>query len=1220
MWLQIANNRWYNRTTGEARSVSPFLSYRTHQTHAQHSMTVTVHYQNQKEDPATIEIESNLIVHVEFDVTRSSLERTFTRQQVQTVCSSLELKEIRACIDVNIRLMSLLQLVASKVTISTHETEQRKKQITLTKKTNTAKRWSLAIAKIKQFNQQRYRTQKQRDFAVAVLQCSWRIVLARRRVDWKKRKTHMLLQLKAQKQRVHKYQSASVSIQSIVRGYLLRKKMADWVAQDYAATCIQKVLRGHAQRERFRMASVTSAILAIQCLIRVWRARTTVAWKDQLRDQLRRARHEICAQERFDTTNLPAKQQTQRIKTTQQEHVQQQFSQQPQRPLPSYETLKRSIGMSDDELVELRPILNAASETIQRQYHILQAQRRYEWKRQVKIQKMMVSETKDVEVRFYQSEQKKQHKEAEEERLLQVQVEVEIRDRKEEQRDHLDPLKVYERRHNSVQLHAHTACMLIQAAYRSHRTRCHMLWMKKTMEVMLSRRVPFVDRPLLLPHTVMAEANAAIANNQQKNGVVRRMSFTRQDRKAAVVIQSCLRGKLGRLKMEFKRASLSAKKEIKETKEKQATQKKQNKHLSSINRNIAYTENPVVDVFYALSRKQEIMTEKDVLHSLTSPRVLTFLHPLMHLMDSLLPTIPTAAEDPDTMKNELPGQQKQHTYIRYARSNEFLTTLLHPSKYQQMFRTMVASTSSGSITLRDFELMCWWGLPVPVVEDVLASKSTLQQQTKLFVKPRSNSKKQLHNRLLPVRGRTYDIRCAMLPVGPPGQRTKRSDPIPVEALPLQLEESKQLQSSVVDSGNEESEETSEGNICENIVFLASKTSPLLPSKCGRSLESRESAPYPLWLDLETNSTWHHDTRNRQRSRSSQPPQQPPQQPPLTSSTSSMSPPPTSSSPPPPTTTMVVQPQSPPFPQVDHRSLFDIERLEDEERGSDYDNDDDDDDDDDDVSLNYLEQEDLAIMEDERRTKKKRKGGGTKKKRIKSRAKKKRQQRKSAAVSNVSGKRTLKNKESATLRALMSGSNLSLYQTDFMLSVLRPNSSVSVLLSPGRCSEDDDSYDDGDATRPRSATRNYHKKEVPQNNKEIEFFEDAASLVFPWQAQMFTSEWEKIVKKSCELSMMSSNATLPSAAGHKSDEELEGIMDKMVSKNRQKLRRLKRQNEKRWLASLPALPNASDLMKKCTKQMSENKIIEKERHRFMRLYGGGGKAMKSKRTRKKGAKL
>ena len=117
---------------------------------------------------------------------------------------------------------------------------------------------------------------------------------------------------------------------------------------------------------------------------------------------------------------------------------------------------------------------------------------------------------------------------------------------------------------------------------------------------------------------------------------------------------------------------------------------------------------------------------------------------------------------------------------------------------------------------------------------------------------------------------------------------------------------------------------------------------------------------------------------------------------------------------------------------------------------------------------------------------------------------------------------MKNQESATLRALMSGSNLSLYQADFMLSVLRPDSSASVLLSPGRkknannLDDHEEEYDFGFTKRPCSATREYHKK--PNDDVQvIETFDRPSSLVFPWQAQMFTSEWNKIVSKSCTLS-------------------------------------------------------------------------------------------------------
>ena len=51
----------------------------------------------------------------------------------------------------------------------------------------------------------------------------------------------------------------------------------------------------------------------------------------------------------------------------------------------------------------------------------------------------------------------------------------------------MNPMETYALRQSSVQLHAQTACMLIQAAYRCYRTRCHFIWIRQTMNVMLSR-------------------------------------------------------------------------------------------------------------------------------------------------------------------------------------------------------------------------------------------------------------------------------------------------------------------------------------------------------------------------------------------------------------------------------------------------------------------------------------------------------------------------------------------------------------------------------------------------------------------------------------------------------------------------------------------------------------------------------------------------------------
>ena len=74
------------------------------------------------------------------------------------------------------------------------------------------------------------------------------------------------------------------------------------------------------------------------------------------------------------------------------------------------------------------------------------------------------------------------------------------------------------------------------------------------MNVMLSRRVPYTERPLRLPHTVMAEhLTNELLTSATAATKPRRMSFTRQDWKAAIVIQKICRGKIGKMRAAFRK-------------------------------------------------------------------------------------------------------------------------------------------------------------------------------------------------------------------------------------------------------------------------------------------------------------------------------------------------------------------------------------------------------------------------------------------------------------------------------------------------------------------------------------------------------------------------------------------------------------------------------------------------------------------------------------------
>ena len=91
-------------------------------------------------------------------------------------------------------------------------------------------------------------------------------------------------------------------------------------------------------------------------------------------------------------------------------------------------------------------------------------------------------------------------------------------------------------------------------------------------------------------------------------------------------------------------------------------------------------------------------------------------------------------------------------------------------------------------------------------------------------------------------------------------------------------------------------------------------------------------------------------------------------------------------------------------------------------------------------------------------------------------------------------------------------------------------------------------------------------------------------IFPWQSQVFESEWGKAVAKSCELSfagskhLTSRNGELASAEG------LGGLM----RSNRERLKQMKEKSEKRWKQELPPLVSADDLFRRSLMHESQQK--------------------------------
>ena len=213
---------------------------------------------------------------------------------------------------------------------------------------------------------------------------------------------------------------------------------------------------------------------------------------------------------------------------------------------------------------------------------------------------------------------------------------------------------------------------------------------------------------------------------------------------------------------------------------------------------------------------------------------------------------------------------------------------------------------------------------------------------------------------------------------------------------------------------------------------------------------------------------------------------------------------------------------------------------------------------------------------------------------------------------------------------------------FGLLIFSPNSKVpSVLLSPGKSYNKKTSSGrrehDESIPRPWSATRDYHKRKEPDNPEIIEHVVDESVLVFPWQAQMFTTEWGKIVASSCRRTDGGGDGGSDSSSGFakrntrgaaaksrtnvKYKKGGEKYIAEMMSNNAKRIKRLQQNSDNRWKECLPPLPNANDLMKRCSRATSssssatsssavytdttveEGKMIKAEKRRFMELYGG-----------------
>ena len=416
--------------------------------------------------------ESSVAVLIEMDATGFTQQRVFSREQCMAALSRQDTKELNDCQEDNDgnRSKLLLKLIARNVSVQgdpvaataidkqqqrqqeeedeeedkeEEEEEDKHRQdwdiVLISSSTNntaaisstTSSKWSLAEVQRKKLNYQRACLKAQsaarRASALQVLQCSFRIVLSLRRCEWRRKKMKQLHDRQVKRETLRCAIQSAVTIQKYVRDYMYRSNIERYLLRKNAATLMQKIARGYNERMRMRMIVVATSVLAIQCAIRIWQAQATVAWRDQTKKVRENVRHE----EEKALEGLRARQQ-QAWQAQQQQQVQQAqnviLSDTPlveipapaaaalmmmpvvvwNRPVPSKELLKDSIGMRQDELEELEllmPMMDSAALIIQQQYHCLQARRKLEWRKQVKIHKEMLIEKIRVTRQFEKGQQ-----------------------------------------------------------------------------------------------------------------------------------------------------------------------------------------------------------------------------------------------------------------------------------------------------------------------------------------------------------------------------------------------------------------------------------------------------------------------------------------------------------------------------------------------------------------------------------------------------------------------------------------------------------------------------------------------------------------------------------------------------------------------------------------------------------------------------------------------
>ena len=413
--------------------------------------------------------ESSVAVLIEMDATGLTQQRVFSREQCMAALSRQDTKELNDCQEDNDRNELFLKLIARNVSVQgdpvataidkqqQEQEEEEQKQIqeqeggkhrqnwaivlissstnnTATISSTTSSKWSLAAVQRKKLNYQRACLKAQsaarRTSALQVLQCSFRTVLSLRRCEWRRQKMKQLHDRHVQRETLRCAIQSAVTIQKYVRGYMYCRNIERYLLRKNAATLMQKIARGYNDRMRMKMIVVATSVVAIQCAIRIWQAQATVAW----RDQTKKVRENVRYEEEKALEALRARQQG---AWQAQVQAQQQQTQKAQnvilpdtplaeipapaaaalmmmpvvvwnRPVPSSELLKDSIGMSQDELEELEllmPMMDAAALIIQQQYHCLQARRKLEWRKQVKIHKEMLIEKIRVTRQFEKLQQ-----------------------------------------------------------------------------------------------------------------------------------------------------------------------------------------------------------------------------------------------------------------------------------------------------------------------------------------------------------------------------------------------------------------------------------------------------------------------------------------------------------------------------------------------------------------------------------------------------------------------------------------------------------------------------------------------------------------------------------------------------------------------------------------------------------------------------------------------